>query len=510
MFPQDIDKSQKIFSISDCANILSQHKDSGQRIVLCHGVFDLLHIGHIRYLQKAKDLGDMLAVTLTPDRYVNKGPHRPVFTETLRAEAIAALDCVDFVAINEWPTAVGTIQLFKPDIYAKGAEYRDKRTPEIESEEVAIKSVGGQISYIQDVTSSSSQLINKHLSPFPKEVKDYLTDLANKYTTEEILDYIDDFHFLKVLVVGETIIDEYYYCENIGKSSEAPLVVMKYNSHERFAGGAATIANHLSNFCDQVTLLSMVGENDKEASWIKTQLRSNVDPIFITKSNSPTIVKRRYRESYYELPVFEVYILDDSPLTRNDSDSLCSHLSEMLSQYDLVLVADYGHSMLTSESINLLMEKSQFLAVNTQANAGNRGYHTISRYKKADYINLATEELWLEFRQRSDDFEGMLESLARRLNVQQAIITRGKMGAIGFCQETGFSITPSLSTNVLDRSGAGEAFLSITSLCAVKKLPMEILAFLGNVAGAQSVAIVGNQMPLDKLSFSRHLESLLK
>src|SRR5205814_7480144 len=97
----------------------------GKTVVQCHGVFDLLHIGHIRHFQEAKKAGQILVVTITPDRHVNKGPHRPVFTESLRAEAIAALDLVDYVAINKWPTAVEAIQTLRPDVYAKGSDYRD-------------------------------------------------------------------------------------------------------------------------------------------------------------------------------------------------------------------------------------------------------------------------------------------------------------------------------------------------------------------------------------------------
>src|SRR3990167_3321379 len=94
-------------------------------IVQCHGVFDLLHIGHIKHLQSAKKYGDILIVTLTPDHYVNKGPGRPRFTAALRAEAIAALDCVDYVVINKWPTAIEAIQHIKPAVYVKGSEYQE-------------------------------------------------------------------------------------------------------------------------------------------------------------------------------------------------------------------------------------------------------------------------------------------------------------------------------------------------------------------------------------------------
>src|ERR1051326_3874880 len=103
----------KITSLENLAQILDELRLEGKTVVQCHGVFDLLHIGHIRHFERAKKYGHILVVTLTADNHVNKGPDRPVFTETLRAEAVAALSCVDYVAINYWPTAVRTIQLLK-------------------------------------------------------------------------------------------------------------------------------------------------------------------------------------------------------------------------------------------------------------------------------------------------------------------------------------------------------------------------------------------------------------
>ena len=153
----------EVKNLEELAKLLSSSRAEGKKIVLCHGVFDLLHIGHIRHLEQAKRLGDILVVTVTPDKYVNKGPHRPAFPEDLRAETIAALDCVDYVVINKWPTAEETIQLLKPDIYVKGAEYRDASrdyTRKIIEEEAAVKSIGGEIAFTDDITFSSSSLIN--------------------------------------------------------------------------------------------------------------------------------------------------------------------------------------------------------------------------------------------------------------------------------------------------------------------------------------------------------------
>src|SRR3954470_21744027 len=113
--------SCKVRDLQDLVAELDQQRASGKRIVHCHGVFDLLHIGHIRHFEQARRMGDLLVVTLTPDRWVNKGPHRPAFPEDLRAEMLASIGSIDYVALNQWPTAVETIRLLKPDFFVKGA-----------------------------------------------------------------------------------------------------------------------------------------------------------------------------------------------------------------------------------------------------------------------------------------------------------------------------------------------------------------------------------------------------
>ena len=130
----------KLRSIADLAIVTDD-----ERIVLSHGCFDCLHIGHIRHLQQAKAMGSILIVTVTPDRFVNKGKGRPVFNESVRVEMIAALECVDYVAINEWPTAVEAIREIMPTIFVKGAEYRDRPTLMLEDERRAVEFVGGEL-----------------------------------------------------------------------------------------------------------------------------------------------------------------------------------------------------------------------------------------------------------------------------------------------------------------------------------------------------------------------------
>ena len=117
--------NKKIHTLKSLSKIIIDLKKKSKKIVHCHGVFDLLHIGHIKHLNKAKEKGDKLVVTITPDKYINKGPGRPVFNQVLRSEALAAIDAVDYVAINETPTAVHPIKILKPNIYSKGKDYKN-------------------------------------------------------------------------------------------------------------------------------------------------------------------------------------------------------------------------------------------------------------------------------------------------------------------------------------------------------------------------------------------------
>lgn len=154
----------KILPLEELSHKLQKLKCEGRKIVLCHGCFDLMHPGHIKHFQTAKDMGDILVVTITPDMYVDKGQGRPVFNQDLRAESIAALECVDHVAINQWPTAEETLRFLKPHIYVKGQEFEDlgDKTGKIQKEYKVIKEIGAEIRFTHEIVFSSTQLLNKY------------------------------------------------------------------------------------------------------------------------------------------------------------------------------------------------------------------------------------------------------------------------------------------------------------------------------------------------------------
>jgi rfaE bifunctional protein nucleotidyltransferase chain/domain len=153
---------RKILSLADLARRLQPLRRDGGKIIHCHGCFDLLHIGHIRHLQAARAMGDVLVVTITADEYVDKGDGRPAFPQRLRAEALAALECVDFVAIAASPTAVEAIRLLRPDCYVKGQAAAENPSGRLRQEMEMVRAAGGETRFTDEVVFSSTELLNAH------------------------------------------------------------------------------------------------------------------------------------------------------------------------------------------------------------------------------------------------------------------------------------------------------------------------------------------------------------
>ena len=448
---------RKVIELAELAEVSRRLRGAGKRIVHAHGVFDLLHPGHIRHLREARTFGDVLVITLTEDIHVNKGPHRPAFSQDLRAESLAALEVVDYVAINRSATAVETINLLKPHVYVKGPDYRaqgDDVSGGIALEEQAVMAHGGTLRITDDITFSSSQLINQYLPAYPLDVEEYLRDLRRRYTAKDIIAYLELLGDLRVLVVGEAILDEYIYCDQMGKSAKDPVLAMRYKSNETFAGGALAVANHVAEFCKSVEIVTYLGSIDTQESFVRRNLNPKVWFNAIYKSNSPTIVKRRYVEQTLAAKMFEVYVINDDDLDEAQEADLCSLLDSRLPGTDVVIASDFGHGLLTPVSKALLSERSRFLAVNTQINAANIRFHAISSYTHADYVCINEGELRLDARDRYNPVETLIGGLARKLDCEKFLVTRGKLGATYLHRDQSFP-APSLATSVVDRVGSG-------------------------------------------------------
>ncbi|MCH8346744.1 MAG: hypothetical protein IIC87_07460, partial [Chloroflexi bacterium] len=227
-------------------------------------------------------------------------------------------------------------------------------------EEAAVKSVGGQLVFTDDITFSASQLINRHLPVFPKEVSEYLAGFSTRYSSAEVLRYLEGAEALKVLVIGETIIDEYVYCETLGKSGKEPVLATRHINIEKFAGGIVAVANHVSAFSGQVGMLTFLGRTDSQEDFISEKLNAKVDKIYLClEGDAPTIVKRRYVEAYPFQKLFEVYVMDDGEAKPAESEALCDKLAEILPKYDVVIDEESSPTARTWK-LAKLMELLQF------------------------------------------------------------------------------------------------------------------------------------------------------
>jgi cytidyltransferase-like protein len=505
--------NRKVRPLDELARVIADLKAQGKRVVHCHGVFDLVHIGHLRHFQNARRFGDVLVVTITPDKWVNKGPHRPAFDEKLRLEMLAGFECIDYVGLNQWPTAVETLKTLKPTFFVKGSEFVDRSkdvTGAVAQEEAAIKSVGGDIVFTDDITFSSSNLINRHMPQISKEAADFLDKFSGKYKIEEVLGYLERASKLRVLTIGETIIDEYNYCETLGKSGKEPILAVRLVSSERFGGGILAVANHAASFTENVGLVSMLGDAASAEDFVRAKLNPCVNASFLMMRDAPTIVKKRYIESYPFQKMFEVYLMNDDQDAAANSERLCNKLREILPQYDVVIVTDYGHAMIDEAAVDVLCKHSKCLAINTQANAGNYGFHTVSKYPRADYICVSEKELRLEARTRQRDIQEIMRQTADRHACRRMLITRGEKGMLCWEPEAGFTRVPALAGHFTDRVGAGDAVFAVTSLCVPQHAPAEMMGLIGNAVGAMAVGMVGNRAAVERTPLVRFLISLFK
>jgi cytidyltransferase-related domain len=203
----------KIFEINNLINRIRIEKRKNKKVVHCHGVFDLIHVGHIKHFKEAKKNGEFLVVSITADKFVNKGSGRPIFNQNLRAEFLSSISLIDAVVINNHLTSEKILSIIKPDIYFKGPDYKknsNDKTGNIYKEISIVKKNGGKVIYSNGITFSSSNLINNHFNYFDNYQKKFLSQISKKYSFEFIANEIKKMSKLKVLLIGETIIDLIY------------------------------------------------------------------------------------------------------------------------------------------------------------------------------------------------------------------------------------------------------------------------------------------------------------
>lgn len=504
---------EKILPLGTLASKLEESRTAGHRIVLCHGTFDLMHAGHIRHIQQSREQGDILIVTITADQHVNRGPGRPVFNQQLRAETLAALEYVDYVSVHDGPTAIGVIEVLKPDVYMKGIEYATSSndiTGNIQREQAAVEIGGGRIAFTDDVTFSSSSLLNEHFNVFPQETSEYIRGFRQRYSINNVLDMLRSVRDLRVLVIGDAIIDEYHYTKPLGRTGKGSALSVRFDNAEQFAGGAIAVANHVGAFVDDVTLITGLGGENSYEHFIRSRLGKSVKPEFFFSENADTLVKRRFVDTDLN-KLFEVYVGRADRTAPEVEYGVCEWLRHRGHEYDAVIVPDFGNGFISDAMVERISAESRFLAVNTQLNSGNYGFHAIDRYNAADFVSLNEPELRMAARNRREPIEKVARAVAETVRARRIAVTRGPQGVVMLDRNSDeIHQIPALSTKVVDRVGAGDAFLSLASTCLGAGLPSEVATFVGSAAAALDVQIVCNRETVGMANLFKYITTLLK
>lgn len=504
----------KIKPLAALGPIAERLRRNGEVIVLAHGTFDLLHAGHVRHLEAARRNGTRLIVTVTADKFVNKGPGRPVFHEELRAEMLASLEIVDFVAISHTETSIDAVHTVRPQVYAKGSDYADAEkdiTGNIRREREAVEKHGGHVVFTDEITFSSSSLLNRHFPVISPDLREYVDGKRSDGFLDRTLELIEKVQDLRVLVVGDSIIDEYDYVLPLGKPPKENLIATCFQNKEAFAGGVLAAANHVASFCKEVEVLTTIGENDSHWDLIQRSAKPNVQVTKFVRPGKVTTRKVRFVESGYMRKLFEVYHMDDTPLDEDLGEVVEEAIEERARSADLVLVTDFGHGLVTPRVVSTIVDSAPFLAVNSQTNSANAGYNLITKYPRADYICIDAPEARLAVSDKVNSIEHIAsQELPRRVACDRFIITTGKQGCICYDREKGVRRIPAFTNTVVDTVGAGDAFLAVTSPMVAAGGDLEHIGFIGNAAGAIKVGIVGHRQSVEKLPLIRYITTLLK
>ena len=516
----------KIKTIEELAKIVQKEKEAGHKIALSHGCFDMVHIGHMKHFRAVKKMADKLIVTVTPDCFITKGPGRPVLNESLRLEALANLEVIDYVGLNDSPDAVFLIERVKPDFYVKGDEYKnfkDHLAGKRVKEKEAIERYGGKFVFTSEPTYSSTAFINQNFNHLSPETSEFIKRIREKHSVDEIKDCISKMSELKVLVIGDPIIDEYDYCRTVGTITKAPAISAVYKNNLKMTGASMIVARHVAEFVKSVDYIGVVGGKDNEKGFIEEELKNGgVRPHLIVAPDRFTILKRRFISGNYPSAVefknglvnaraqklFEIAFMEDNPIDESVEKEVCLIFEKLVKENDLVILADFGHGMITPKIRGLIAEKSKWWGLTVQTNSTNFGFNLVTKYKNPNFLCIDELEARLPFSDRYKDKKEIIKDLSGVIECDEIMMSMGREGLM--LKTDDFYYAPALILETEDTVGAGDAVLSLASLCSYLKFPPLVRVFLSATAGALATQVICNVEPVRKRKFVQFVNGTLK
>ena len=505
--------NKKIYLKSNIKKILYDKKKRGLKISMCHGCFDLLHLGHIDHLIESKNLSDILVVSVTSDKYVNKGLNRPFFKLAERMESLAALSCVDYIIPSNSESAIESLKTVKPNFYCKGPDYKlikNDTTKKIKKEISELKKFKGKFYITKSKQFSSSKLVNNSYL-YNSEQLNFLKKIKKKKSFAEISKIVQQFKKIDITIIGESIIDVYQKCNPVGKSGKEPTLIFSNEKNFTFLGGALAISKNISEFVNKVNLISYLGSTKKYLKFIKKKLNSNINYKYILKKKSPTIEKKRLIETYSNKKIICIYDFNDTYLDKSAEKKIIDLIDKSLKKNTILLIADYGHGLITKNIIKKINTSKNFKLLNCQLNASNTGLNLINNYNKPDILIMNEAEIRYEMKNRQNSLEILMKEIVQKIKTNYVFVTRGSKGSICYNKiKNKFYYCPGFANNVVDKVGAGDSMLAIIALTLFLTKDEELALFLSSIAASEIVAFLGNEKNIKRLNYLRNLEILLK
>lgn len=489
---------RKILSLDQLLDLRARATAAGQTVVHCHGCFDIVHPGHIHHLEYARSLGDLLVVSVSADTHVNKGVDRPLIPDDLRARSLAALESVDAVYLNPFPTAVELLEQLKPDLYVKGREYEKNFDPRFGAEREMVSRHGGRVVFSSnDIVYSSTSLIGgmNRMDPFKDEK---LRRFRNRHELSGIAlqQLLHRFAKTRVVVIGDYILDRYHFCDATGVAGEGPMMALRAISRKDYDGGGAIIARHLAELGASPTLVTALAE-DEESTQVQMRLQGSGVNVMAMRNRRSLVAKHRYLVD--EAKLFKVDEGQAAPLDSRDEEIMSEQVLAAADGACAVIFADFGYGTITGGLLSRVLAPLRATVPILTADVSGR-QSNLTKFQGVDLLCPTEREVRETLHDFSSGLGAVVANLLNKIQAKQAIITLGKQGLVTFDRAEGSSpqdrlrseYLPALASHSVDPLGAGDALLAVASLTLAVGGSLQAAALLGSLAAAIEVQSLGN------------------
>jgi rfaE bifunctional protein kinase chain/domain len=493
--------NKKIKTIKELFKIIKPFPRN-EKVIMCHGTFDVVHPGHIRHLFYAKSKAKYLIASLTSDRHIDKADYRPFIPEELRAINLAALEMVDYVLIDDDPTPINNIKIIKPDYFAKGFEYGNKGININTSQEIkALESYGGEIIFTPgDVVYSSSSIIES-APPQIKIEKLMVLMQSENISFKDLRKVISNFSNKTVHVIGDTIVDSFTYCSMIGGMAKTPTMSFKFEKKINYVGGAAIVAKHLKTAGANVTFTTVLGNDDLSSFVLENMTKQKINISNFTDTTRPTTNKNVIICDNYRL--LKIDTLDNRQISPMVEKNISNSIKNI--KAEAVIFSDFRHGIFNKNTIPGFVNNIPLNCLKIADSQVASRWGNILEFQNFDLITPNEKEARFALGDQDSVVRPLGLELYNKSKCKTLILKCGSRGLITYRSSVknfyrSFFVLDSFAGNLVDPVGAGDALLAYSTLSLLVSKNEVVASIIGNIAAAIECESEGNvPVPPEKI-----------